>query len=85
MKNTQNIKCTECGDILDQSPSNKTRSSLVCLNDHCGKWRQPQGSIECNNSKFFARPKDLVMGTLVFNIGKKSATHSGAFSEQRYK
>jgi hypothetical protein len=25
------------------------------------------------------------MGTLVFNIGKKSATHSGAFSEQRYK
>ena len=68
MQNTAGKCCVECGSILDQSPSNRNLSSLVCLNERCGKWRQPQGAIACDNNKFFDTPN---------NIGGKDAGNHG--------
>ena len=58
MQNTKGRKCTECGHVLDQSPSSRKFSSLICLNPKCCKWRQPQGAIACDNSRFFDRPNN---------------------------
>ena len=81
MQNTEGRTCRECHQVLDQSPSSRNMSSLVCLNTSCSKWRQPQGAIACDNNQFFDRPNNTG-GKDTCNHGvRRHIKKSGAYGD----
>jgi hypothetical protein len=43
--NYSDRKCDRCGSLLVKQDWNQKRIGLVCVNEECPRWYQPQGSI----------------------------------------